>query len=125
MFSTPPAPRRVFQPALRVEIALDGDRPRFLGYGADLSTTGVFVQSMRPKEPGTVLGIRLHLPSPASEAIVCVGEVMWTRGYSGPYGRSPGMGLRFLDLPASSLEILARLYLHPQLSSEAPKADTK
>ena len=109
MFSTPPAARRVFQPALRVELAGDGDRPRFLGYGADLSSTGVFVQSMRPKEPGTVLGIRLHLPFPISEAIVCVGEVIWTRGYSGRHGPCLGMGLRFRDLPASSLELLAEV----------------
>ena len=106
MFSVLPAPRRVFQPGLRVELAT---RPRFLGYGANLSTTGIFVQTMRPKEPGTVLGIRLHLPAPASEAIVCVGEVIWTRGYSGRNGPSSGMGLRFLDLPASSLELLSRV----------------
>ena len=60
-----------------------------------------------------------------SEAIECVGEVTWTRGYSGRLGPSPGMGLRFLDLPASSLEILANLYPHLGPGSEPPKADTK
>jgi hypothetical protein len=65
---------------------------------------------MRPKPPGTLLEMRLHLGNPISDSTECVAEVIWTRGYSGRHGPSPGMGIKFLDLDASALETLARLF---------------
>jgi hypothetical protein len=89
-----------------VELARDGDRPRFLGYVENLSTTGAFIQSARPRTAGTRLPMRLYLPGPGDEPIVCLSEVVWSRGYGGAEKRSPGMGVRFLEIEAAALEML-------------------
>jgi hypothetical protein len=48
----PPAKRRLFKPPMRIECARTaGRRNHFLGYGADLSETGVFIQSLAPRPP--------------------------------------------------------------------------
>jgi hypothetical protein len=107
--STPPARRRVFRPPLRAESLREGGTPRFLGYVGDLSITGAFVQSSRPHPEGTHLELRLHLPDPVRAPVVCVGEVVWTRGYAGALAPGPGMGIRFLEVTASTIEALERI----------------
>ncbi len=107
--SPPPAHRRVFRTPLRVESVRDGDVPRFLGYVGNLSTTGAFVQSAQPRQPGTRLELRVHLPDPVRAPVVCVGEVVWARGYAGILGPGPGMGIRFLEVTLSAIEALERI----------------
>jgi hypothetical protein len=107
--SPPPAHRRVFRTPLRVESLGDHERPRFLGYAANLSPTGAFVQSTRPRPPGTRLELRLHLPDPVQAPVSCVGEVVWARGYEGVLGPGPGMGIRFLEVAPSAIEALERI----------------
>lgn len=96
----------MFRTPLRVELARDGDRPRFLGYVENLSTTGAFIQSARPRTAGTQLPMRLYLPGPGSAPIACVSEVVWSRDFGGVEKRSPGMGVRFLEIEPAALEAL-------------------
>ncbi len=84
-------------------------RARYLGYAQDLSASGLFVQTTRPRQPGTRIEFRLHLPGSGTEPVGCVGEVVWTRGYGGRLGPAPGMGIRFLELDARAFDTLARL----------------
>jgi hypothetical protein len=92
-----------------VELSADTVRPRFLGYAGNLSTTGVFIQSLLPRAPGTRLEMRLHLPDRAASPLLCVGEVVWTRAYRGIIGGGPGMGVRFLEASAAALQALERV----------------
>ena len=49
-----PAKRKVLRPPMRIECAREGDLgTHFLGYAANLSETGVFVQSLVPRPAGT------------------------------------------------------------------------
>ena len=95
----PPAPRRALHPPVRVENVPSGRRPSFLGYAANLSETGLFVQCVNPRPEGTRLRVRLHLPMCEGGPLVAEAEVRWTRGYSGKLGPSAGMGLALMDLP--------------------------
>ena len=104
----PSACRRSFRVPLRAETARRTDRPRFLGYVGNLSTSGAFVQSLRPRPPGTRLTFRIHLPQPGSDPLDCIGEVVWVRG-TADRELAPGMGIRFRRVAPPGVEALARV----------------
>jgi hypothetical protein len=104
-----PAPRRTFRVPPRVESTrADGDSPRFLGYAGNLSTTGLFVQSLVPRSPGARIDLRIHLPTPAREVVTCVGEVVWAQARIVGPEHPPGMGIRFVAVAPEGLEALER-----------------
>jgi uncharacterized protein (TIGR02266 family) len=111
--------RRTLRVPLPVEIVDEGGvRPRFLGYLANISATGLFVQCARPRDMGTRLSLRFRLPG-TSEPIHCAeAEVVWTRGYGGRSGPAPGMGIRMCALTADGQARIAHFCgEHPTLTS--------
>jgi hypothetical protein len=104
-----PAKRRLLRPPLRIECAREGGRgTHFLGYAANISETGVFVQSLAPRPPGTRLHLVLHLGGANGARICSDAEVRWCRGYGGKKGPSAGMGMRFTGMrPADRTALLA------------------
>ncbi len=89
----------------RAEVLFGPDEPRYLGYSRNISKTGMMVGTMRVFAPGTILNLRVTLPSGTFEVR---GSVIWAR--EGPVewlrmGRV-GMGLRFVDPPE---ELVSRL----------------
>jgi hypothetical protein len=116
----PPAKRRSFKPPMRIECARPAGRPNhFLGYGADLSETGVFVQSLAPRPPGTRLRLVLHLAGAGTEPICSDAEVRWVRRYGGKRGPSAGMGMHFLGMRPSDRSLLQTLCGTPNLRMAA------
>ncbi len=107
--SVAPAKRRALRVPLPVEIVgKEDERPRFLGYLADISLSGGFVQCSSPRELGTRLSIQLRLPGVEHPVRCPDAEVIWTRGYNGVRGRSPGMGVQFRELSPSARVVLER-----------------
>jgi Tfp pilus assembly protein PilZ len=97
-----PAPRRNLRVPARTEFVPEGSAtPRFLGYVANLSETGAFVQSSNPRPVGTKLCMIIHLERHSFRIVECEAEVMWVRGYAGNEGPSPGMGVRFFSVDAT------------------------
>ncbi len=93
-----PSPRRRLRIPLPVESHReDAEQRRFLGYLENVSETGVFVQCACPRPTGTVLSVCLRLPGRPSPLERVPVEVIWTRGYKGRNGPTPGMGLRFVE----------------------------
>jgi len=118
--ASPPAKRRKLSPPLRIECARGaGRRNHFLGYAANLSETGVFVQSLAPRAPGTRLRLVMHLTRTAEEPISTEAEVRWVRGYGGKRAPSAGMGLRFMGLRPSDRSLLQALCSAPPVRSAA------
>lgn len=114
--ASPPAKRRKLKPPLRIECARSAGRPNhFLGYGANLSETGVFVQSLAPRAPGTRLRLVMHFAHAGAEPICSEAEVRWVRGYGGKRGPSAGMGLRFVGLRPSDRSLLQSLCSRPTM----------
>src|SRR5262245_36653664 len=95
-----PAKRRTLRPPMRIECARPAGRPNFyLGYGTNVSETGVFIQSLAVRPPGTRLRLVMYLGG--GEPITSDAEVRWVRRYSGKRGPSAGMGLHFLGMRPS------------------------
>jgi len=94
-----PAPRHGPRIPPRVETRRpDGGRARFLGYVANISATGAFVQCSLPREEGTPLALRVHLGNKPDQTIELEARVVWIRGYAGRNRPSAGMGLEFCDV---------------------------
>jgi len=120
-----PARRALLRPPLRIECAREGKRGRtFLGYAANLSETGVFVQCMSPRPAGTRLKLVMHLAGSKGPEIHSEAEVRWTRGYQGKRKASAGMGLRFTSLKPADKSLLQAMCSAPAIveSAEIPPA---
>ncbi len=95
------------QTVIRVEgLHEKSSEPYFFGYVGNISESGLFVQTARPRPVGTVLRLRLHSRSLREEPIDCNAEVIWNRGYSGVSAPSMGVGLRFQDLDVQAAAVL-------------------
>ncbi len=90
---------------LRVESEHNGEV--FFGYAVNISNTGLCIQTSNPKVTGTKIHISFTLPS-QKEKIDCNAEVIWHRNFTGPKAPPPGMGLRFIELPTATLEMIQR-----------------
>lgn len=102
-----PAKRKLLRPPMRIECAREDDSgTHFLGYGANVSETGVFVQCMAPRPEGTRLKLVLHLGGSTGTRICSEAVVRWTRGYGGKKGPSAGMGVRFTGMRPSDRSAL-------------------
>jgi PilZ domain-containing protein len=120
MSSSSPAKRRPLKPPMRIECARKAGQPSyFLGYGANLSETGVFIQSLALREPGTRLRLVMHLQNPSGEPIATDAEVRWVRHYAGKRAASPGMGLKFLGLKPADKSFLSTLCGAPAVRTSA------
>jgi hypothetical protein len=105
---------------MRIECARPAGRPNFyLGYGSNVSETGVFIQSLALRPPGTRLRLVMHLAGASSEPICSDAEVRWVRRYSGKRGPSAGMGLHFLGMRPSDRSLLQTLCGTPTMRTSA------
>src|SRR5262245_40099488 len=87
----------------RVRIAVDcSTKEMFVSnYVTNISRGGVFVSTDHPFPLHSEVALTLALPG-SSGAIDVVGRVVWTYDIRKADGRLvPGMGIRFLDLPAN------------------------
>ncbi len=115
-----PAKRKLLRPPMRIECVREDDGgTHFLGYGANLSESGVFVQCLAPRPTGTRLRLVLHLGGSTGTRICSAAEVRWTRGYGGKKGPSAGMGLRFMDLRSADRHVLEASCSVPALVDSA------
>ena len=100
--------------ARRVRVALEVNyrsADTFLfAYITDLSLLGIFVHTEAPNPPGTRLTLRFT-PTGHSASMDLEGEVMWINPVRAVQegGRSPGMGIRFMDVTEQQRELLVDL----------------
>jgi uncharacterized protein (TIGR02266 family) len=87
-----------------VRTEIDVRFPHFQGFvtgiSADLSTTGMFIESDRPQPVGTVFAFKFHIED--WELIQGTARVVWTRERSEGKVRPAGMGVQFIDLDSQS-----------------------
>ena len=86
----------------RVEIDIDvsfvSESNFFQGFSEDLSDGGLFVATYDLQPLGTKVDVEFTLPT--GHIVKATGEVRWLRDLrEDSPGMSPGMGIRFLDLP--------------------------
>jgi hypothetical protein len=67
------------------------------GLTMNISETGVFVATHVILAKGSLVGLHLELPPPQLR-ILTLGEVRWSREYSGNDEVPPGLGIQFVGL---------------------------
>ena len=78
------------------------DRAR-LAQGTEISAGGIFLRTHAPLPEGRMVTLRLSLPGSSRDFTVLARVV---RTVQGGVLREPGMGLRFLDLPAGARGVI-------------------
>lgn len=75
---------------LVAEIEYSSDSPSVSKRLTDLSIDGLFIDTMTPLPPGSLISIRFNLPGDMLPVVV-LGEVVWGQEHL-------GMGVRFMNL---------------------------
>ncbi|MDT8440210.1 MAG: TIGR02266 family protein [Desulfuromonadales bacterium] len=94
------------RPLLVERIPCEDTQKTFFGYAKNLSRGGLFVATLKPRQPGDEFILEMTLPIREPLALRCRCEVVWTRNFRRKSPLEPGMGLRFLDLTE---EVAARI----------------
>ncbi len=104
----PPADSRqaLRAPIMVLQAEVTDEHKSFFGYAKDLSKSGMMIGTINPREPGSQFWVEFSLPEPINRIAKCHCEVVWQRPYSRESQYDPGMGLRFLDLPADMAEAI-------------------
>ncbi|MBX3228591.1 MAG: PilZ domain-containing protein [Labilithrix sp.] len=77
------------------------------GLTMNISEGGVFVATHVMLEPGTLVGLHLELPN-RGHRIMTLGEVRWSRAYTGDDDVPPGLGIKFVGLDLGSLAAIRK-----------------
>jgi uncharacterized protein (TIGR02266 family) len=95
----PPSDRRtdLRQPILVTQVKMGDERKYFFGYAINISRSGIFIQTVSPKDVGCEFSIEFTIPK-TDITVKCGCRVIWSRKYSKSGKHEPGMGLEFTDL---------------------------
>lgn len=127
--SEPASPERNRRQFTRVPVEIEVDvrsSDTFLfAYIRDISEMGIFVQTDRPEVPGT----RLHccFRAVSGQLLTLLGEVIWVNPVRrhDVEGRTPGMGIQFVELGDDERRELLRLVrTFAYLDDDQPAEDT-
>ncbi len=91
-------------PLIIQKVLLDADRPVFFGYTKNISRSGMFIATTNPIEPGERINLQIPLPATLTGTIRCSCEVVWKRPYGKHLPFEPGLGMKFIDMPAEVSE---------------------
>jgi len=88
-------------------IDLCSEQNFWTGLTMNLSEGGVFVATHVLLPTGTLVGLHLELPR-SPQRIMTLGEVKWSRAYTGNDDVPPGLGIQFIGLDEPSLLTIRR-----------------
>lgn len=91
-------------------IDLCSEHDFWTGLTMNISEGGVFVATHVMLEPGSLVGIHLELPN-RGHRVMTLGEVCWSRSYTGDDDVPPGLGLEFVGLDLASLSAIRKLVM--------------
>jgi len=109
---TPPTPTKANQrknlraPLMTLKIRMDDDQKVFFGYTKNLSSSGMFVATLKPLEPGQRIKVEIPLPAPLNLKLQCTCEVVWVRSFEKKSTYDPGAGFKFVDLDPAVAETI-------------------
>jgi Tfp pilus assembly protein PilZ len=93
-------------PLIIQKVHIDSDRPAFFGYTKNISKSGMFIATTHSIEPGQQINLEFQLPPPLTGMVRCCCEVVWKRPLGSHLPFEPGMGMKFIDIPAEISEQL-------------------
>ncbi|HEY2933943.1 MAG TPA: TIGR02266 family protein [Acidobacteriota bacterium] len=109
-------------PILIRQIRVEAAHEVFFGYATNISSTGIYIQTINPKQPGLSVRLRFNLPG-NKQTLECAAEVVWSKEYDSKTSRKPGMGLKFLDISredAALIDVFVRERQQAQISTPPP-----
>ncbi len=89
---------------LDLEVDYTAEDNFLFAYITDISATGIFVRTLAPEPPGTLLNLRFtprdQVDEALTERVELEGEVIWVNPFRPGQAASthPGMGIRFVAL---------------------------
>jgi type IV pilus assembly protein PilZ len=103
-----------------LEVDYRSDDTFLFAYITDMSAMGIFIQTITPKPPGTLLNLRFRTKD--GKRIDVHGRVIWINQPHGADSINPGMGVQFVDLTAGEREqIMAMVRTFAYLSDDEEK----
>lgn len=102
---TPDKRRTLRYPIIILKVTEEGKKEHLFGYAKNISRSGLFIQSVNPRQPGERFTISFHV-SNTEIKVRCQCEVVWMRKYHPKVSVEPGYGVRFLDLSAGVAEAI-------------------
>lgn len=91
--------RRTTRSPLIVEkIPIEDGYKTLFGYAKNISRGGLFISTVKPREPGETFTIEFSLPLEPPHRIRCQCKVVWKRLFQKKDKFEPGMGLCFVEL---------------------------
>lgn len=91
-------------PLIVEKIPCEDAQKTFFGYAKNISSGGLFIATVKPREPGEKFIIQVTIPAPKKIQIRCTCEVVWKRHFERKSPHEPGMGLKFLDLEQETID---------------------
>ena len=105
---------------VNLEVDYRSDDTFLFAYITDMSAMGIFIQTMTPKPPGTLLNLRFRTKD--GKQIDVQGRVIWINQPHGPDSINPGMGVQFVDLtPGERERIMGLVRTFAYLSDDEEK----
>ena len=102
-------------PLIIEKLPIEDGQKTFFGYAKNISRGGLFIATVKPREPGEKFTIELTLPGTPRHTFRCQCEVVWKRHFHKKTSHEPGMGLRFLDLAEADGDFL-EVWVETQVS---------
>jgi uncharacterized protein (TIGR02266 family) len=93
--------------SVELEVNVMSEHNLYAGLAENLSAGGVFIATHKLQKVGSKIELSLRMPDNEEEFPV-VGEVRWVRLYNEHSDTSPGLGVRFLELPPGAAAAIER-----------------
>jgi uncharacterized protein (TIGR02266 family) len=93
--------------SVELEVNVLSEHNLYAGLAENLSAGGLFIATHKLQKVGSKIELALRMPG-SEEEFQIVGEVRWVRLYNEQSDTSPGLGVRFLDLPPGATAAIER-----------------
>jgi type IV pilus assembly protein PilZ len=90
-----------------LEVNVCSEHNFYAGLAENLSAGGLFIATHKLQKVGSRIELSLRMPD-SEEVFQIVGEVRWVRLYNEHSDTSPGLGIRFTELPTAATAAINR-----------------
>jgi uncharacterized protein (TIGR02266 family) len=93
--------------SLDLQVSVLSEHNFYAGLAENISAGGLFIATHQLQRVGSRIELSLRMPE-SDEVFQIVGEVRWVRLYNEHSDTSPGLGVRFTELPPGAAAAISR-----------------
>jgi len=90
-----------------LQVSVHSEHNLYAGLAENLSAGGLFIATHQLQKVGSKIELSLRMPD-SDEVFQILGEVRWVRVFNDQSDTSPGLGIRFLELPPGAAAAIHR-----------------